>query len=167
MTKRVCAFATFVVLQLVLSKFSCAQTSDADALRRGEYLIRIGSCNDCHTPGYGEKGGDVPTSTWLTGTSVGYQGPWGTSYPANLRLSLSTLTEAQWLQIARVPRLPPMPYWSLRDMTDADLKAIYLFIRSLGATGVAMPAAVPPGGKVTTPVIVLDPQTPSAQKVER
>ena len=47
----------------------------------------VASCNDCHTPGYMQKGGAVPVGEWLTGTPVGYQGPWGTTYAANLRLT--------------------------------------------------------------------------------
>ena len=66
------------------------------------------------------------------GQPVGFQGPWGTTYPSNLRLVLGSMTEAQWLQHARQERLPPMPSFNLRAMTDADLKAIYAFVRSLG-----------------------------------
>jgi hypothetical protein len=44
-------------------------------------------------------------------------------------------------------------------MTDADLKAIYAFVRSLGPAGVAAPAYVAPGGKVTTPYFVFVPRT--------
>ena len=38
-----------------------ATSSDADLLARGEYLVRITGCNDCHTAGYTEKAGDLPT----------------------------------------------------------------------------------------------------------
>jgi len=132
-------------------------TSDA-SVARGRYLVTIGGCNDCHTAGYGEKNGAVPESEWLTGSSVGFQGPWGTTYPANLRLVASRLTEAQWLDHARQERLPPMPWFNVRAMTDDDLKAMYAYIRSLGQPGVAMPAYVAPGGKVSTPYIVFVPQ---------
>ncbi len=30
---------------------------------------------------------------------------------------------------------PPMPWFGLRDMNDADLKAIYAFIRAAGRPG--------------------------------
>jgi mono/diheme cytochrome c family protein len=147
-------------LSLGLAGIAAAASPDAkpDVLKRGEYLLRIGGCNDCHTAGYGEKGGVVPTAAWLTGVPVGYQGPWGTTYAANLRLTINAITEEQWLQQARLPRLPPMPFWALKDMTDADLRAVYQFVRSLGSAGTKMPAAVAPGGPVTTPVIVMVPQ---------
>lgn len=131
-------------------------------LKRGEYIVRIGGCNDCHTAGYAENGGTTPVAAWLTGSPVGYQGPWGTSYATNLRLTLQGMTEAQWIGYARLPRLPPMPWFGLRDMSDEDLRAVYRYIRSLGAAGERMPAAVPPGGKVTTPVVVMVPVDPPA-----
>jgi len=136
-------------------------------IARGRYLVTIGGCNDCHTAGYPEQGGAVPESQWLTGVAVGYQGPWGTTYPANLRLVASRLTEAQWVEHARKERLPPMPWFNLRAMTDADLKAIYAFIRSLGAPGEAVPAYVAPGGKVDTPYFVFVPQVDRKQAAAR
>ena len=45
------------------------------------------------------------------------------------------MTEAQWLKHARQERLPPMPWFNLRAMTDEDLKAVYAFVRSLGSAG--------------------------------
>src|SRR5882672_998171 len=54
---------------------------DSSKLReRGSYLAVIAGCNDCHTPGYAESGGKVPESQWLTGTLLGWSGPWGTTY---------------------------------------------------------------------------------------
>ncbi len=139
----------------------------AAEIARGRYLVTIGGCNDCHTPGYPEQGGAVPESQWLTGVAVGYQGPWGTTYPANLRLVTSRLSEAQWVEHARKERLPPMPWFNLRAMTDADLKAMYAFIRSLGAPGKAAPAYVAPGGKVDTPYFVFVPQVDQQHAVAR
>jgi len=132
----------------------------------GRYLVAITGCNDCHTDGYARNGGQASIDTWLTGQSVGYQGPWGTTYPANLRLTVQSLTESQWLVFARAEKRPPMPWFSLKDMSDRDLIDIYRFIRSLGPAGEPAPAAVPPGGKVTTPFIVLMPQT-GGQAVSR
>ena len=136
-------------------------------LDRGRYLVTIGGCNDCHTSGYLQNGGTVPESEWLKGAAIGYQGPWGTTYPANLRLVVAGLTEAQWLQHARQERLPPMPWFNVAKMTDADLKAIYAYIRSLGAPGSPAPAYVAPGGKVTTPYFVFVPQVDKTQIAAR
>ena len=84
---------------------------------------------------------------------MGFQGPWGVSYPANLRLTVQSMTEAEWLVFARAERRPPMPWFNLRAMSDQDLTDIYRYIRSLGPAGAAAPAPVGPGGKVSTPYI--------------
>jgi mono/diheme cytochrome c family protein len=135
-----------------------AAPPDSEEIARGKYLVTISGCNDCHTPGYMQKGPTVPESEWLTGLPVGFQGPWGTTYPANLRLTMQRLDEPQWLKFARQERLPPMPWFNLAKMTDDDLKAVYAYVRSLGAPGAAVPAYVAPGGKVTTPFFVFVPQ---------
>jgi mono/diheme cytochrome c family protein len=153
------AFAAFAA-SLLTSHVVAADATRADAatLARGKYVLTIGGCNDCHTPGGMEKGPAVPEKDWLTGLPIGYQGPWGTTYPTNLRLVINSMSEAQWLKHARQPRLPPMPWFNLTEMSEADLKAVYAYVRSLGPAGVAMPAYVAPGGKVTTPVFVFVPQ---------
>ncbi|MBI1424159.1 MAG: c-type cytochrome [Gammaproteobacteria bacterium] len=125
--------------------------SDYQLLIRGRYLLATSGCNDCHTPGYPEAGGKVHESKWLVGSAVGFQGPWGTTYPANLRLMLSKMSEQQWLQTARKPMRPPMPWFSLRDMSDTDLRAIYAYVRKLGPAGIPAPAFAPPGIAVKTP----------------
>ena len=134
-----------------------------NAVERGRYLVRIGGCNDCHTAGYPEAGGKVPEGQWLTGSPVGFRGPWGTTYPANLRLVLAPMSEAQWLARARSEMRPPMPWFNLRDMTDDDLKAIYRYVRELGPAGQPEPAYAAPGQKVDTPYIVFEPQNVTAR----
>jgi len=110
-------------------------TAPTNFVDRGRYVVRTAGCNDCHTANYPEAAGNVPEREWLTGMPVGFQGPWGTTYPANLRLSLAAMTEAQWLVRARQPMRPPMPWFSLRDMSDDDLRAVYAYVRSLGPAG--------------------------------
>ncbi len=122
-------------------------------LERGHYLVATAGCNDCHTPGYPEADGMVPVDEWLTGAKVGFLGPWGTTYPSNLRLSVQALSEEEWLVRARQPMRPPMPWFSLRDMSDGDLKALYQFVRSLGPAGEPAPPYAPPGRMVSTPYI--------------
>jgi len=149
--------AASVVLASGVSVESVAGDQSADAVARGRYLVTIGGCNDCHTPGYMEKGPAIPEDEWLTGVPVGFQGPWGTTYAAILRLVIAKQTEAEWIAHARKERLPPMPWFNLREMTDDDLKAVYAYVRSLGAPGNPAPAYVAPGGKVNTPYFVFVP----------
>jgi mono/diheme cytochrome c family protein len=129
-----------------------AKASKAD-IQRGRYLVRITGCNDCHTPGYPESNGKTDEKLWLTGSPLGWRGPWGTTYAPNLRLVVQNLTEAQWLKHARTEWRPPMPWFNLREMTDADLKAMYRYIRHLGPAGEPAPAYVPPNQTPKQPFV--------------
>lgn len=118
----------------------------------GRYLVLMGGCNDCHTPGWAESGGKLPQDQWLLGSPVGYSGPWGTTYPANLRLTMSRMSEDQWVKFSHIwEGRPPMPYWALRDMSEPDLRAMYRFVRSLGPAGEPAPTYLPPGQTPATP----------------
>lgn len=133
-----------------------------ESIARGRYLVHVGGCNDCHTPNYPESGGSVHESQWLTGSAVGYSGPWGVSYPSNLRLVAQQMDALQWRQHARAPRLPPMPWFNVAAMTDQDVDAIYRYLRHLGPAGKAAPPSVPPGQPIATAHIVFVPQAPAA-----
>ena len=123
-------------------------------VERGRYLVKTTGCNDCHTAGYAMAGGKVPEAQWLTGDKLGWQGPWGTTYPANLRLYMTSMSETGWLQTARnLKTRPPMPWFNLHDMTDQDLKAIYHYVQWLGPAGEPAPTYVPPGREAKTPVV--------------
>jgi mono/diheme cytochrome c family protein len=150
----------------IASTAALAAGNDAATLDRGRYLVRIGGCNDCHTAGYPEAAGKLPESQWLTGNAVGFQGPWGTTYPANLRLALAAMSEAQWLARARSEMRPPMPWFNLRAMSDADLRAIYRYVTYLGAAGHPAPVYAAPGQKVATPFIVFEPQNLPARQAK-
>lgn len=137
-----------------------AAFSPAD-IARGKYLVSITGCNDCHTPGYPQAGGKVPVGQWLVGDKIGFKGPWGTTYPANLRLFFQRLSEADWVKWAKTTQTrPPMPWFALRDMNERDLKSMYRFVRSLGATGEPAPSYVPPGQEPDTPYFIFDPVMP-------
>ena len=142
---------------LLLLVLACglAQAADRNVeITRGRYLVQTSGCNDCHTPGYGPQEGRVDEKLWLTGDAVGWSGPWGTTYPTNLRLLLQGMTREQWIGHARTmkPR-PPMPWFNVRAMTDADLSAIHAYTRSLGPAGTPAPAFVPPGQAAKGPVV--------------
>jgi mono/diheme cytochrome c family protein len=140
------AAAMAALLSASMYAGSIAQAADKPSIERGRYLAKTSGCNDCHTPGYAMSGGKVPESEWLVGDRLGWNGPWGTTYPANLRLSMQNLSEREWLRMAREKQLrPPMPWFALRDMTDSDLVSLYRFIRYLGPAGTPAPAYLPPG----------------------
>ena len=125
----------------------------------GRYLIRSAGCNDCHTPNFMVLGEKVPESQWLTGSSMGWRGPWGTTYASNLRRFVQPFTEQQFVEVVRKRNdRPPMPWPSLHAMSDADLSAIYRYIRSLPVAGEPAPDYVPPDREPKTPYILMVPQ---------
>ncbi|HEU4522852.1 MAG TPA: diheme cytochrome c-553 [Thermoanaerobaculia bacterium] len=102
----------------------------AERVKRGEFLVTIGGCNDCHTPlKMGPKGPEpdwtrrlsghpeglvmppapkLPEGPWLwvgAGTNTAFAGPWGVSYARNLtpeRLTGTGIwTEEMFIQTLR------------------------------------------------------------------
>jgi hypothetical protein len=47
---------------------------------------------------------------------------------------------------------PPMPWFNVRAMTDADLRGLYQYVKSLRAGGAAAPAFLPPDKATETAV---------------
>ena len=115
-----------------------------------------------------QSGGHVPSSDWLIGSAVGFRGPWGTTFPRNLRLLVHHVSERTWVAmfkgkkpLTRYPMRPPMPWLDYHHFNRHDLAAIYVFIRDLGPAGVPAPRFAPPGHVVKNPYIVFVPQGPA------
>lgn len=148
----------------VAAGVSGAHVSARTPEEAGKYLLLVGGCHDCHTPGWMEKGASVPEAEWLTGLPIGWRGPWGTTYGSNLRRSAAMLKEDIWVQMMRARNdRPPMPWASLHAMAEQDLRAVYKYLKSLGNAGERMPAPLPPGEEPTTPYFLLEPQMPKKQ----
>ena len=89
----------------------------------------------------------------------GWAGPWGKSFARNLTpdttTGLGSWTEAIFIKAIRTgkdmgegrPILPPMPWDMYRNLTDADLKAIFAFLRSLPPIENAVPDPISPSGE--------------------
>jgi mono/diheme cytochrome c family protein len=114
-------------------------TSDAnspDPVKRGAYLVRIGGCADCHTPG--ARGQAVPGMDFSGG--VVEAGPWGSPASANITPDPSGIgyyDEALFLQVMRTGYVrarklsPIMPVGAYRNFNDDDLKAMFAYLRTL------------------------------------
>ena len=123
-------------------------------IERGRYIVEIGGCNDCHTAGYAEAGGKAPENERLKGDTLGYRGPWGTTYPSNLRLSILRRSEDEWLKYARgLMTRPPMPWFNVRAMSESDLRAVYQYVKSLGSAGKEAPVFLPPNQAPKQPYV--------------
>lgn len=138
----------------------------AEQIARGRYLVLVGGCNTCHTPGFTAARGKIPEKLWLVGDTVGWRGSWGTTYAANLRAFMNEeVTEEAWVKIAGATEYrQPMPWTEIRAMTEADRRAVYRFVTSLGAAGGEEPEFVPPGKEPKTSFVNLAPQAPRAAK---
>lgn len=159
--------AVMLVAATVLPGLGACSSGNADAgpnddLARGRYLVVVGGCNECHTPGYAEAGGKIPEQRWLEGSDLGWTGPWGTTYPVNVRAFVKDMTEDEWVIFARqaVTR-PPMGWFVLNALTEPDARAIYRFVRHLGPSSNRVPDYVPPGDPLSGPTIRY-PAQPSA-----
>ncbi len=141
-----------MVLILAGVSAGIAKMTHSQIVEEGKYLSKIAGCNDCHTPGYLLGEGKIPEKLWLTGDHFGWRGPWGTTYAVNLRIFLGAFTEDEWVSVAKkLKARPPMPWYSVNEIKDKALRALYQFIRSLGPGGGPAPAYVPPGKEPDTP----------------
>ena len=84
-------------------------------------------------------------------------GPWGTSFAANLTpddTGLGSWTEAQFLKSIKEGKfkgmesgrqlLPPMPWQSISQLPDEDLKAIFEYLKSIKPVSNIVPSPIPP-----------------------
>ena len=101
----------------------------------------------------------LPEGPWLvvsSATNTAFAGPWGVSFTANLTPDMETGT-GEWtvrdfLQTFRTgrhlgrgrPILPPMPIPVYGKMVDADLEAIFAYLRTLPAVKNRVPEPVAP-----------------------
>ena len=133
----------------------------------GAYLTIVGGCNDCHTPTWGETNGRTPEADRLAGSPVGYRGPWGTSYAANLRALPTRMTEDRWVQVLATADgghgRPPMPWMNTAMMSQRDLRNLYRYVKALGPKGERMPRAVAPDSEPGTPYVLMVPQQPKGR----
>ena len=147
-----------VAASLLLSSQGFAQDTLVSAAE-GERISRIGGCHDCHSVGFGETGGTIDPATALKGSPVGYQGPWGTTYAANLRLIAADYDEDGWVDyLTSFEARPPMPWFNVHYLAEPEMRSLYQYIVSLGDVGDPVPAYVPPGVEPTTPYLVFVPQ---------
>jgi len=107
----------------------------------------------------------LPDGPWLvvsSGTNTAWSGPWGVSFTANLTPDADTGL-GQWSlkdfkETIRTGRhqgrgraiLPPMPIPAYKNFTDADLGAMYAYLRSIPPVKNRVPEPLPPIAPVAT-----------------
>ena len=131
-----------------------AKRQQSIVIDRGRQVIKTLGCNSCHTQDYMIKRSNIPEEDWLVGSTLGFRGSFGTTYPTNLRLLLNNMSEEEWLALAKQMREDsPMTWVMLRKALDQDLRAVYAFVKYLGSKGVPAPTLLPPEVKPTTQYI--------------
>lgn len=145
---------------------AAAKDNADDRIAKGKYLVTIMGCNDCHTPGTFYGAPDM--ERFLSGSELGWVGPWGVVYAANLTPDDETGL-GQWTpeQIAKAIRsgnrpdgrqlAPAMPWLNYSALTDSDVLAIAAYLKTLKPVKHAVPKPVEPGGKVEGPVLAFPP----------
>lgn len=98
-----------------------------------------------------------PWAAAATWDQTAWTGPWGISYATNLtpdeNTGIGSWSEETFVQSLRTgrhmgvsrPVLPPMPWQSLKNLTDEDLRSIYAFLRTIPPVHNRVPEPVPPG----------------------
>ena len=116
-----------------------------DPAKRGEYLVTIGGCSECHTP---EVRGQPVEGKSFAGGRV-FKLPWGTVVAANITPDVDTGI-GKWSEDYFVKKFaeyrdyvrngPPksgpdsftlMPWLGFSQLADDDLKAVYTYLRTL------------------------------------
>lgn len=110
-------------------------------IARGKYLVTIGSCNDCHTPG--SLMGEPDMKRYLGGSDVGFAVPGlgvfvGPNLTPDKETGLGTWTKRQIVTAITTGKRPDgrvlapiMPYEAFAHLTRADAWAIAAYLKSL------------------------------------
>jgi mono/diheme cytochrome c family protein len=136
-----------------------AMADDAQ-IRRGEYLVTIGGCNDCHTPGY--FFGKPDMSRFLGGSDVGFEIPGegvfvGRNITLDKETGIGTWTSKQIVTAIQTGKRPDgrilapiMPWHAFAKLTADDATTIAAFLQSLKPVRNQVPGPFKPGEKVST-----------------
>lgn len=109
----------------------------ADKAAYGRYLATIGLCVECHTP-VDQQGAPLPGLAFAGGRIL--EGPWGRVASANLTTDASGIPyydEALFRSVLHTCKVKArelnhiMPCEYYKGLTDADVSAIFAFLRTL------------------------------------
>jgi mono/diheme cytochrome c family protein len=152
------ASAAFAVFVLAVVGNWRAEAAGREQVLRGKYLVTLGLCTDCHTPGY--FFGKPDMGRYLGGSEVGFDIPGlGVFHGPNLtpddetglgRWSVDDIVRA--IQTGTRPDgrvlAPIMPWHAFAELTKQDAQAIAAFLKSLPAVSNKVPG---PFGPAETP----------------
>ncbi|MBR0903791.1 cytochrome c [Bradyrhizobium liaoningense] len=134
--------------------------ADDSQIARGKYLVTLGGCNDCHTPGYFLGKPDM--SRFLGGSDVGFEIPGqgvfvGPNITPDKKTGIGSWTREQIVKAMQGGQRPDgrilapiMPWHAFATFTAKDAMAIAVFLQSLNPVSNQTPGPFKPGEKVST-----------------
>ena len=140
--------------------------ADETQIERGKYLVNLGGCHDCHTPGYFLGKPDM--SQYLGGSDVGLSLPTGVYVGRNLtpdkETGLGNWTKEQIIAAFSTGKRPDgrelapiMPWEAFSRLTDADKDAIASYLQSIPTVRRAVPGPFSPNEAPSVLTFVLVP----------
>ena len=165
----VAVLASAAVAGLVLAAVGNwrAEAAGREQVLRGKYLVTLGLCTDCHTPGY--FFGKPDMTRYLGGSEVGFHIPeLGVFHGPNLTPDNETGL-GRWSEVDIVRAIqtgarpdgrilaPIMPWHAFAEMTKADALAVAAFLKSLPPVSNKVPG---PFGPAETPTSFVFKVTP-------
>ena len=155
-----------LAVALLAGVAGAARAADS-RIERGRYLVELGGCNDCHTPGYFMGKPDM--SRYLGGSNVGFSLPGqgvfvGPNLTPDKATGLGSWTVAQIVAAITTGVRPDgrilapiMPWRGLSHLTRVDAMDIALFLKSLRPVVHKVPGPFGPAQKPDVFVMTLLP----------
>jgi mono/diheme cytochrome c family protein len=140
-----------------LSMRSIAAHAESAQIDRGKYLVQLGGCTHCHTPGH--LLGKPDLSRYLGGSDLGFEvAGVGTFVGPNLtpdeETGLGTWTKAQIIAAIRTGErpdgrvlVPIMPWRDFAALSGSDVSAIVDYVKSLPSVRYKVPGPFGPDEK--------------------
>jgi mono/diheme cytochrome c family protein len=173
---RLFAAATFTAWTALLAAALPIVARAADAsVARGQYLVTIAGCGDCHTPGHFLGKPDLARA--LAGSDVGFEIPgagvfYGPNLTSDKETGIGNWSREQIVEALRVGTrpdgrrlMPAMPWPGFAHLTDADANAIAAYLMSLPPIKHKVPGPFGPNDRPTSFVTkVVPPDVPNPTK---
>ncbi len=151
--------ALLLVLALAVVFTGCAKRlSKEQMIEKGKYLVSACGVLKEHTP---LRDGKPEMSKFMSGSNIGYAGPWGVYYPKNLTPDSDTgiglLTDDEIVSEIKGDTGNVPGYFSdyYKNLSEEDLRCVMMYLKSLDAVVNKVPADLKPGEKITGAVINL------------
>ena len=166
-----------LVTASVTALLAFAAIADGSQVTRGKYLVTLGGCNHCHTPGYFL--GNPDTSRFLGGSDVGFEIPGqgvfvGSNITPDKKTGIGSWTREQIVKALQGGERPDgrilapiMPWHAFATLTADDAMAIAAFLQSVRPVSNQTPGPFKPGEKVSTSIFRIVPPGGTAAAAAR